>query len=148
MKFHYRRVERNKTKLHRIQQPEQRKSNDENLAKNKAHSTVREPKANVNKHKERIENIQKRMNELKQMMLNIRKEQNKAPESYPSVSFMSTDQSKRERVPKRAIHTKKRNERRKRLRHDIDQKSLESQKRYIKNLSDFNLTRDQMNLLA
>ena len=63
IKFHYRRVERNKIKLHRIQQ---RKSNDENLAKNKAQSTVREPRTTVNKHEERIENIQKRMDELKQ----------------------------------------------------------------------------------
>ena len=61
--------------------------------------------------------------------LNIQKEQNKGPESYPNVSFMSTDQSKRERVPKRVIHAKKHNEWRKRLRHDIDQKTLESQKR-------------------
>ena len=43
IKFHYRRVERNKTKLHRIEQLEQRKSNDEKLTKNKAHLTVREP---------------------------------------------------------------------------------------------------------
>ena len=85
IKFHYRHVEQNKTKLHRIQHLEQRKSNDGNLAKNKAHSTVRELKTNVNKREERIENIQKRMNELKQMMLNIQKEQKKAPESYPSV---------------------------------------------------------------
>ena len=148
IKFHYRRVERNKTKPHRIQQLEQRKSNDVNLARNKAHSTVHEPRANVNKHEERIENIQKKMHELKQMMLNIQKDENKAPESYPNVSFMSTYQCKRERVPKRAIHTKKRNERRKRLRRDIDQKILESKKRYIKNLSDSELTRDQINLLA
>ena len=61
-------------------------------------------------------------------LLNSQKEQNKGPGSLPNVSFMSTDQSKREWVPKRVI-TKKRNERRKRLRRDIDQKTLESQKR-------------------
>ena len=148
IKFHYRRVERNKIKLNRIQQLEQRKSNDENLAKNKAHPTVREPRANVNKHEERIENIQKRMDELKQMMLNIHKEQNKVPESYPNASLLSTNHSKRERVPKHVIHTKKRNERRKKLKRDIDQKTLESKKRYIKNLSDSELTRDQINLLS
>ena len=148
IKFHYRRVERNKIKLHRIQQLEQRKGNDENLAKNKAHSTVREPRTNVNKHGEKIENIQKRMDELKQMMLNIQKEQNKVPEAYPNASLLSTNHSIRERVPKRVIHTKKRNERRKKLRRDIDQKTLESQKRYIKNLSDSELTRDQINLLS
>ena len=148
IKFHYRRVERNKIKLHRIQQLEQRKGNDENLAKNKAHLTVREPRTNVNKHEEKIENIQKRMDELKQMMLNIQKEQNKVPESYPNASLLSTNHSIRERVPKRVIHTKKRNERRKKLRRDIDQKTLESQKGYIKNLSDSELTRDQINLLS
>ena len=148
IKFHYRRVERNKTKLHRIGQLEQRKSNDEKLTKNKAHSTVHEPMANVNKHEERIENIQKKMNELKQMMLNIQKGQNKESESYPNASFLPTGHPKRERVQKRVIRTKKRNERRKKLRRDIDQKTLESQKRYIKNLSDSELTRDQINLLS
>jgi hypothetical protein len=88
------------------------------------------------------------MDELKQMMLNIQKEQNKESESYPKVSFLPTDHSKRERVPKRVIRTKKRNERRKKLRRDIDQKTLESQKQYIKNLSDSELTRDQINLLS
>ena len=62
-------------------------------------------------------------------LLNIQKEQNTGPVAYPDVSFMSTDQSKRERVPKRVIHTRKHNEQRQRLRRDIDQKTLESQKR-------------------
>ena len=52
--------------------------------------------ANVNKHEERIENIQKKMNELKQIMLNIQKGQNKESESYPNVSFLPTDHPKRE----------------------------------------------------
>jgi len=128
IKFHYRRVEQNKIKLHRITQLEQRKSNDEKLTKNKAHGTVHEPRVNVNRHEERIENVQKRMDELKQMMLNVQKEQNKESESYPDVSFMPTDHTIRKRVPKRAICPKKRNEWRKKLRHDIDQKTLESQK--------------------
>ena len=62
-------------------------------------------------------------------LLNFQKEQNTGPESYPNVSFMSTDQSERERVPKRIKHSKKRNELRKGLRRDIDKKTLESQKR-------------------
>ena len=53
------------------------------------------------------------MDGLKQMILNIQKEQNKEPESYPNVSFMYTNHSKRERAQKRVIHPKKRNERRK-----------------------------------
>ncbi len=88
------------------------------------------------------------MKELQQMLLDIKKDQNKESESYPNVSFMSTVHTKREGVPKRAICTKKRNERRKKLRCDIDQKTLESKKPYIKNLSDYELTRDQINLLS
>ena len=93
IKFHYRRVERNQrntTKLHGIKQVELRKTNDKKPIQNKAHSTVREPRVNVNNHEERIENIQKRMNELK-------KGQNKERESYPNVSFMPTDHSKKGR---------------------------------------------------
>ena len=107
--FYHRRVERNKTKLHRIKQLEQCKSNDEKLTKDKAHSTVRELRINVNKHEERIENIQKRMDELKQMMLNIQNEQNKESESYLNVSLIPTDHSQRQRVPRRVIRTKTRN---------------------------------------
>ena len=44
---------------HRIKQLEQCKSSDEKLTKNKAHYTVPEPRVNVNKHEEKIENIQK-----------------------------------------------------------------------------------------
>ena len=116
--------------------------------KNKAHSTVREPLVNVNKHEKRIEKIQERMIELQQKLLGIKEEQNKESEAYLNVSFMSTDLSKGERVPKRAKCTKKRNQRRKKLRRDIHQKTLESKKRYIRNLSDNELTGDQINLLS
>ena len=63
------------------------------------------------------------MNELKQMMLNLEKYENKESESYPGVSFMSTDHFEREKThTKRAICTIKRHERRKKVRSDIYQK--------------------------
>ena len=121
IKFHYRRVERNKIKLNRIKQLQSRKSYDVKQSRDKAHSAVSDP--NTIKHAERIENIQKRMNELKQMMLDLEKNKNKESESYPNVSLMSTDHFEREKNPtKSAICTIKRHERRKKLRRDIYQK--------------------------
>ena len=53
------------------------------------------------------------MNELKQMMLDLQKNETKESESYPNVSFMSTDNFEREKIlSKRAICTIKRHERR------------------------------------
>ena len=89
------------------------------------------------------------MNELKQMMLNLEKYENKESESYPGVSFMSTDHFERERThAKSAICTIKRHERKKKLRRDIYQKKQETNKRYIKNLSNLELTQAQINLLS
>ena len=88
------------------------------------------------------------MNELKQMMLDLQKNENKESESYPNVSFMPTDNFEREKtLTKSAICTIKRHERRKKLRPDIYQKKQDTNKRYIKNLSNFELTQSQINLL-
>ena len=89
------------------------------------------------------------MNELKQMMLNLEIYENKESESYPNVSFMSMDHFEREKThTKSAICTIKHHERRKKLRHDIYQKKQETNKRYIKNLSNLELTQAKINLLS
>ena len=49
---------------------------------------------------------------------------------------------------KRSISTKKRRERKKQLQHDIAKKTMESKKAHIKNLSDYDLTREEINLLS
>ena len=46
------------------------------------------------------------------------------------------------------ISTKKRRERKRKLQNDITKKTTESKKKHIKNLSDHDLTRDQINLLS
>jgi len=89
-----------------------------------------------------------RMVKLQQMLLDTKEEQNKESETYLNVSFVSTDLSKTERVPKCTKCTKKPNEKRKKLRRDIHQKTRESNIRYIRNLSDNELTGDQINLLS
>ena len=119
IKFHYRRVERNKIKLNRIKQLQSRKCSDAKQSRYMAHSAVSDP--NTINHAEKIENTPKRMNELKQMMLDVQKNEKKERESYPNVSFMSTDHNfEREKtLTKSAICSIKRHERRKKLRRDI-----------------------------
>ena len=87
----------------------------------------------------KLKTFQKRMNELEKMMLNLQKNENRESESYPNVSFMSTVNFEREKtLTKSAICTIKSQERRKKLRCD----------RYIKNLSNLELTQAQINLLS
>lgn len=85
----------NKIKLQRIKQLQSRKCSDAKQSRDKAHIAVSDP--NTINHVEKIENIQKRMNELKQMMLDLQKNETKESESYPNVSFMSTDNFQREK---------------------------------------------------
>ena len=80
------------------------------------------------------------MNELKQMMLDLQKNENKESESYPNVSFMPMDNFEG--------MTLKRHERRKKLRRDIYQKKQDTNKRYIKNLSNLELTQAQITLVS
>ena len=76
------------------------------------------------------------MNELKQMMSEIKRNQNKESESYPTLCSLSTVHSRGKKgKTKRVFCNKKRKDRRKTLRRDINQKKMESMKRNIKNLS-------------
>ena len=89
------------------------------------------------------------MNELEKMMLEVQENANKESESYPKGLFMSTVNFEREKtLTKSAICTIKRHERGKMLRRDIYGKKQETNKRYIKNLSNLELTQAQMNLLS
>ena len=80
------------------------------------------------------------MNELKQMMSELQRNRNKESESYPTLCSLSTVHSKGEKgITKRVFCNKKYKERRKTLRRDINQKKMESMRRYIKNLSNYEL---------
>ena len=87
------------------------------------------------------------MNELKQMMLDLQKNETKESESYPNVSFMSTDNFEREKplikAPS-ALSNGMKGE--KSLDAIFIRKKQDTNKRYIRNLS--NLTQAQMNLLS
>ena len=75
--------------------------------------------------------------------------ENKQSESYPRVFSENIDYLKRERgKKKRSLSTKKRNERRRKIARDLDKNITEARKKHIKNLSDYKMTRDQINVLS
>ena len=87
------------------------------------------------------------MNELEKMMLDLQKNENRESECYPVVSFMSTVSFEREKtLTKSAICTIKRHERSKSL--GAIRKKQDTNKRYIKNLSNLELTQAQINPLS
>ena len=140
-KFHYRRIETFAVKLRKLEQLEsRRKTNDVKLIKNRRLSTK--------EHADRIEQIQKKMSKLNEEMMLLEKEQNKKDEPYRRVLSVSANAPKTRKGRAKHISTKKRRERKRKLQHDIAKKTTESKKKHIRNLSDYNLTRDQINLLS
>ena len=78
-----------------------------------------------------------------------RSKENKQSESYPRVFSENIDYLKRERgKKKRSLSTKKRNERRLKIARDLDKNITEVRKKHIKNLSDYKMAHDQINVLS
>lgn len=89
------------------------------------------------------------MSNLNEEMIELKREQNKEVEPYPRVSSVSAKHPRtRKGRENQFISTKKRRERKRKLQNDITKKTTESKKKHIKNLSDYDLTRDQINLLS
>ena len=82
-------------------------------------------------------------------MLHDLKEANNAVETYTRVVSEPGSSNKKDYgIRKRKCKNKKRTERRKKTRIDIRAMKTESNRKYIKNLSNLELTNDQINLLS
>ena len=82
-------------------------------------------------------------------MKEIEEIKNKTCESYPCLfSVCGTKKQREDKVEKRKIKNKKHNERKKKTHKDINAIKTERNKKYIKNLSNFDITTDQTNLLS
>ena len=151
-KFHYRSVEQNKLKLRELE----RKSSSRNLPSTSNNTDVKRHRAknrdsNVTTNVQRsASNIQAQIDQLKQMMEKLEKtNKNKQNESYPCLLSEFTHKSKRgKNIEKRKKKNKKHNTRRKIARQERHINTYESNKKYIKNLSNIRLTTDQTNLLS
>ena len=95
----------------------------------------------------KIERIQKNMSNLIEKMMELEREQNKEVESFLRVSSLQIPlkrKSERINVP----YLQNGRERKRIMQHDIAKKTMELKKAHIKNLSDYDLTRDEINILS
>jgi len=150
-RFHYRKIERNKNKLRKTEQKmnlaKARKTDNEKLIKN------RPLLARDNKPKARSENVSTLANTLMQriekfdaLMRKFEENQNKKDKSYPC--FVSDEMAKGRETQKCKVKNKKHHDRRKITKRDKDKKSAISNQKYIKNLSDYKMSTDQINLIS
>ena len=95
-------------------------------------------------------NIQAQIDQLKQMMEELEKSNtNKKTESYPCLLSECTNKSKRgKNIEKRKIRNKTHNMHRKTAHKERQRKTYECNKQYIRNLSNIQLTTDQISLLS
>ena len=130
VKFHDRRVERSKSRLVKLEQ-ESRKEKKKDMS-DKVPANTQEFS-----HEQKLENIQKKIDELNKMKYVLQNtKENKQSKSYPRVFSENIDS------------TKKRNELRLKIARDLDKNITEARKKHIKNLSDYKMTRDQINVLS
>ena len=130
-----------------MNQAKARKTDNQKLVKNRPRP------AKDNKPKAGSENVIKLANTLMQriekfdvMMKKIEENQNKENESYPCL--VSDETAKGRETQKRKDKNKKHNDRRKIKKRDKIKKSANNKRKYIKNLSDYEMSTDQINLLS
>ena len=130
VKFHDRRVERSKSRLVKLEQ-ESRKEKKKDMSDKVPANTLEFS------HEQKLENIQKKIDELNKMKYVLQNtKENKQSKSYRRVFSENIDS------------TKKRNELRLKIARDLDKNITEARKKHIKNLSDYKMTRDQINVLS
>ena len=124
-----------------------RKTDNEELIKNRPRP------ARDNNHKARSENVLELANTLMQriekfdvLMKKVEENQNKKNESYPC--FVSDETPKGRETQKRKVRNKKHHDRRKITKRDKNKKSADNNRKYIKNLSDYEMSTDEINLLS
>ena len=92
-------------------------------------------------------NLEICLEELNAMLYDLKEANNKTVETYTRVVSESGSSNKKDYgIRKRKFKNKKHTERRKKTRKDIRAMKTESNRKYIKNLSNLELTNDQINL--
>jgi len=150
-RFHYRKIEHNQNKLRKTGQKmnlaKARKTDNEKLIKN------RPLPARDNKPKARSENVITLANTLMQriekfdvLMKKFEENQNKDDKSHPC--FVSDKMAKGRETKKHKVKNKKHHDRRKITKRDKIKKSANNNQKYIKNLSNYETSTDQINLVS
>ena len=150
-RFHERQTERNRDKLKKAEQKKNafrgKKTNNAELIKNRSITTKETKRCKTDENVISLtETLAERIRKMDEMMKSLEKSFNKTSESYACV--LSDCKEQGVKVQKRKIRNKKHNERRKIMRFHILRKITNSNKKHIKNLSNYTLTTAQINLLS
>ena len=136
IKFHHRSIDSNKRHLNKV-------SHKERLTKaNKKAVNRSEHENNLDNQ---VQNIQQQFKLLQEMMSNLKKASNKDVSIYPCVLTESFNGKGRVSDTRKYLN-KKRKHRKKLAKNSIIKKAEEIKNTYIRNLSNCNLTTDQINL--
>ena len=151
IKFHHRSIDSNKRHLNKVSHKERlakadkkavNRSEDEN---NLDFELDKAPDTNV--LKQQVQNIQQQFKLMQEMMSNLKKASNKDVSIYPCVLTESFNGKGRVSNTTKYLN-KKRKHRKKLAKNSITKKAEEIKNTYIRNLSNCNLTNDQINLLS
>ena len=152
-KFHQRRIEHLQSKRTKVEQELSREKTETNVfqtRKNRTPSAPRDENIHMSTGVLKLaSNIQAKIDKFTQLLSKIDDSQNKQCESYPSVLYAS--KGGREKETKRntlTIRNYKRRARKKNLQQKTSRETIELRKQHIKNLSDTQLTAEQINLLS
>ena len=151
IKFHHRSIDSNKRHLNKVSHKERlTKANKKAVNRSEHENNLdfeldKAPDTNV--LKQQVQNIQQQFKLMQEMMSNLKKASNKDVSIYPCVLTESFNGKGRVSNTRKYLN-KKRKHRKKLAKNSIIKKAEEIKNTYIRNLSNCNLTTDQINLLS
>ena len=153
VKYHYRRIDRNNNKL-RVSKAEKAKADANRATARPQPSTSTSTSTSTNDSlPENVQsfaaNLEKKIREMNVMMKKLEELNNKTVKAYPCLlSECTTSKQRGITAEKRKLKNRKHTERKRKTHKDITARKTEANKKYIKNLSNSEMTTDQINLLS
>jgi len=151
IKFHHRNIDSNKRHLNKVSHKKRLTEVNKKAVNRSEHDSTldftldKAPDTNV--LKQQVQNIQQQLKLMQQMMSNLKKASNKDVSTYPGVLTESFNGKERISNTRKYLNNKCKH-RKKLAKKSITKRDEERKSTYIKNLSNCNLTTDQINLLT
>ena len=151
MRFHYRDIDRHRAELHRnkrlrVQNKASTGRKVKSYSKKGAPSAPELSNVNAKNITKIAEDMQEKIAQFNAMMLKLQETTNKPVEKYKCLFSESNDNQRA--IKKQNLSNKKRKERKRNKRTKQFNARLEANKKHIKNLSNNNMTTEQINLLG
>ena len=151
IKFHHRNIDSNKRHLNKVSHKKHLTEAKKKAVNRSEHDSTldftlgKAPDTNV--LKQQVQNIQQQFRLMQEMMSNLKKASNKDVSTYPGVLTESFNGKERISNTRKYLNNKRKH-RKKLAKKSITKRDEEIKSTYIRNLSNCNLTTDQINLLS